>query len=149
MPKNIRSHIAHLDCVNDFDNVLLTADCIYKPNKQNHPVSAIKTGPASKTSSKAASTASEGASRDLDTSADAPAFDQINQLMEELAAFNNSFKKRGTGLGCGWGRGAQQTRGAAGKPQSKNRGNPHPDGPPDNACGMHWRLGRSAYYCQN
>ena len=146
LPQNIRAHIAHLDCINDFDNVLRTADCIYNATKQNVPVAAVKPAAA-----KPSPSATGGAARELDTSADAPAFDQINQLTEQLAAFNKNFKKRPKRGRGGQTRGAQQTRGGAGKPQSRDqgRGEPHPDGPPDNACGMQWRWGRSAYHCQS
>ena len=136
LPENIRAHIAHLDCINDFDNVLRTADCIYNATKQNVPVTAVQPAAA-----KPSPSATGGAARELDTSADAPAFDQINQLTEQLAAFNKNFKKRPKRGRGGQTRGAQHTRGGAGKPQSRDqgRGDPYPDGPPDNACGMQWR----------
>ena len=37
---------------------------------------------------------------------------------------------------------------SAKKPQKKDRGHPHPDGPPETACYLHWRFGRSAYACK-
>ena len=159
LPSYIKAHISHLDIVNDFDNVLRTADCIYNANKQSAQVAAVKQNDNPKKSVSGASGGSAGATAssttpDLDTLADAPAFDQINQLTEQLAAFNKNFKKRTRGqINRGADRRAQQMRGGAGKPQGqgqpRDRGNPHPDGPPDNACGMHWRWGRSAHYCQN
>ena len=38
----------------------------------------------------------------------------------------------------------------AGKPNPKvkDRGDPHPDGPPETACYAHWRFGKSAYFCK-
>ena len=117
LPENIRAHIAHLDCINDFDNVLRTADCIYNATKQNVPVAAVKPAAA-----KPSPSATGGAARELDTSADAPAFDQINQLTEQLAAFNKNFKKRPKPGRGGQTRGAQQTRGGTGKHQSRDQG---------------------------
>lgn len=38
--------------------------------------------------------------------------------------------------------------GAGGQKPKKNRGDPHPDGPPETACYLHWRYGRSAYTCK-
>ena len=32
---------------------------------------------------------------------------------------------------------------------TSNRGTPHPDGPPETACYLHWRFGKSAYTCKN
>ena len=38
---------------------------------------------------------------------------------------------------------------SAKKPQKqRDRGHPHPDGPPEIACYLHWRFGRSAYTCK-
>ena len=37
---------------------------------------------------------------------------------------------------------------AAKKQQQKNRGHPHPDGPPETACYLHWKHGKSAYTCK-
>ena len=31
---------------------------------------------------------------------------------------------------------------------NKNRGTPHPDGPPETACYNHWRFGKSAFNCK-
>ena len=63
---------------------------------------------------------------DLDTSADAPALQQV------AAASRPPPKKK-----------------PAGKPQPKpGRGNPHPDGPPPQACNTHWKYGKSAFKCR-
>ena len=32
--------------------------------------------------------------------------------------------------------------------KSKERGDPHPDGPPTTACSTHWQFGKNAYYCK-
>ena len=157
LPAQIRTSIANIDIETDFDKAIESADLVYNAMKVGSQSSAVAaTVPASTgaTNKKPAGTSATPAKRaDLDTSADAPAFDQINQLTEQLAAFNKNFKKkkfnapnnsRGQSRGNG--------RGGAGKPQARQRegggrGNPHPDGPPDNACGIHWRFGKSAYYC--
>ena len=34
------------------------------------------------------------------------------------------------------------------KADPKDRGTPHPDGPPDSACYLHWRFGKSAFTCK-
>ena len=63
----------------------------------------------------------------LDTSADAPAL--------QIAAFKPKPKKPvGTGKDA--------------KGKKKGRGDRHEDGPPEEACSMHWQWGRSAYFCK-
>ena len=37
---------------------------------------------------------------------------------------------------------------SAKKPKQRDRGHPHPDGPPETACYLHWKFGRSAYTCK-
>ena len=69
------------------------------------------------------------AAADLDTSADLPA------LQIAAAAYTRARAQR-----------AGQSATAQQKP--KNRGKPHPDGPPENTCYLHWKHGKSAYKCQ-
>ena len=152
LPTQVRASIAHMDMATDFENVLKNADLVYNATKNNIQVAAVTDSAPKKQKAKTA------AKQDPDTSADAPAFDQINQLTQELAAFNKNFKKsKGGGQNQNPGRGAQQKRGGgqwrganqqgrggAGRPQGRG---PHPDGPPDNASLYHWRFGKSAWYC--
>ena len=150
LPAHVRAQIAGMDMKTQFDLMIKKADDTYNAIKAEagaaaQPVALITPGKPQVTA-------------DFDTSADAPALDQMSHLADQIAAFNKSYKKaqnssKGRG---GGGRGAQQkrggsngsSRGLAGKPQPKqNKGNPHPDGPPDNACHIHWQYGRSAFRC--
>ena len=136
----VRAAVAGLDLKTQFDQVVEKADQVQDTIKTAPAVAATTaTGTRPKTTQKPA---------DLDTSADAPALDQNPTLVEQVAALNKqvkALKKPFKGKG---GRGAQQNRGgAAGRPQPRRGTNPHPDGPPDNACDIHWRFGRSAFYC--
>ena len=151
LPTTIRTAIAHMDMTTEFDRAIENADLVYNALKAGSgqqvaaaaPTSA--TGAIPKTATKSASVTPKKA--DLDTSADAPAFDQMNQLTEQIAALNKNFKKQQK-FQSGRGRGAQQKRGGRGgyQPQRDNR--PHPDGPiPENACKVHKSFGKSAYYC--
>ena len=42
-----------------------------------------------------------------------------------------------------------QQKGAGSGPKPRGRGDPHPDGPPETSCSLHWRWGRGAYYCKD
>ena len=70
---------------------------------------------------------------DLDTSADAPALQQPVAAVRRNA---QARKRAGTAAPVS----------TSGKPNS--RGDPSPDGPPPEACSLHWRYGRSAYRCR-
>ena len=74
---------------------------------------------------------------------------------DEVAAFSGARGRGKPNRGRGNGRGRGQSRGRGGKPHppttagtgASGRGDPHPDGPPDNACNNHYRYGRGAYFC--
>ena len=143
LPPTVKAAVAGMDLKTDFANTVKKADQVYNAVKVAQPVALVAPSKPPKASASAAAAS-------LDTSADAPALDQVANLAEQIAAFNKNFNKHKKQQ-RGGGRGAQGTRGGgrgqAGAPQSRGRGKPHPDGPPDDACLNHWRHGRSAYYC--
>ena len=51
--------------------------------------------------------------------------------------------------GRGRGRGATANATRANRDTTTGRGPRHPDGPPESACDMHWKWGRSAHHCSN
>ena len=72
----------------------------------------------------------------------------------EVAAVNRQAGNRGRGRGRGarGGRGRGGNTGGGQQPQSQGqgqarRGPRHPDGPPDQACRMHYRWGKSSHFC--
>ena len=65
----------------------------------------------------------------LDTSADEPALQQVAAVQNRR---NQPKKKPATSSGAA----------------ARDRGDPHPDGPPPNACNLHWKYGRGAYTCR-
>ena len=71
---------------------------------------------------------------------------------EEIAAFRRQQpqqkkkpKPQGQQAGQKSGQKGSQRQGGT---QQKGRGDPHPDGPPESACQIHWQWGKSAYYCK-
>ena len=126
-----------MDLQNDFDRVVQKADDAYLSINATPTMAVVA---ATKVDKKKPATAKQpaAATADLDTSADQHAFEQINQLTAQLAAFNKNFKKRGKG-GRG-GRGGKQGGGAG-------RGKSAPDDPPAGSCPIHKQYGRAAYYC--
>ena len=82
----------------------------------------------------------------LDALADQPA------LQQPVAAYRGHQPQRGTGRKRGQSnnRGARAAGASGGRQnqqKSKDRGTPHPDGPPSTACNLHWKYGRSAFKC--
>ena len=69
----------------------------------------------------------------LDTSADAPALQQVAAVNRRNPGRKNNATSR------------QGNSNAGGK---SDRGNPHPDGPPPNSCNLHYKYGRNAYKCR-
>ena len=71
----------------------------------------------------------------------------------EVAAVSRKPRRgnRGGGRGGGGGNqnqtGNQQNNKPQGQGQGKGRGPRHPDGPPDGACSVHWKFGKSAWLC--
>ena len=43
----------------------------------------------------------------------------------------------------------KKQKGGREKGQSQGRATRHSDNPPENACGMHWKWGRQAYFCKD
>ena len=156
LPRDVKNAVANLDLTTQWELAMTTSDAVYRANTSNTaatPVAAVTTAV-----NNAAAALNNATPADLDTSADTPAFQAVNQLAIDLAAFSKSFKTKSQGRGAnnsnrGNGRGNRQNRGAAGKPQPKQQtpqsttSGPHPDGPPDNACPIHYKHGRGAYFC--
>ena len=143
LPNAVKAAVAGMDLQNDFDSVIEKADEVFLATKTSSAsVAAVK--PKAKndvvkkpvTSTAGASAVSE----DADTSADQSAFDQMNQLTAELAAFNKNFKKRGRGRGARGGPGRGQPK----RGGQQRSGQPHPDDPPPGSCAIHQQHGRSA-----
>ena len=73
----------------------------------------------------------------------------------EVAAVSRKPRRgnRGGGRGNGGGGGSQGQSGnqqnskPQGQGQGKGRGPRHPDGPPNNACSVHWKFGKAAWLC--
>ena len=147
LPPTVRAAVANMDLKTDFDKTVKHADYVFNAIKAAQPVALI--APSKPPTAGAA--AASALPADLDTSADAPALDQVASLASEIAAFNKNFKsmKKQNQKGASNGRGAQQKRGGGQeKPKSRSgRADRHPDGPPENACPIHWKHGRSAFYC--
>ena len=100
LPADVRAGIAGMDLKEDFDKVVEKADEIFLATKPTAvaAVAAVKKGKVDPSTGATNKKAEQSAvSADLDTSADASAFDKMNQLTAELAAFNKNFKKRGRG----------------------------------------------------
>ena len=149
LPPTVKAAVAGMDLKENFENTVKHADSVYNAIKTAPPVAVVTPGTRPKAGAAAATAAK---SADLDTSADAPALDQVANLAQEIAAFNKNFKsvkkQQNQNAPKSGNKGAQGVSGASGgKPQSRGRGKPHPDGPPDNACIIHWRHGRGAFYC--
>ena len=139
LPPTVRASVAAMDLKTNFDATIKHADHVFNSLKVAQPVALVTPRKPPTASARPA---------DLDTSADAPALDPMAALTSEIAALRKDFKsaKKPKGV-ANSGQGAQKGRGAAGKPQSRGRGKPHPDGPPENACLIHWKHGRGAFYC--
>ena len=158
LPQDVKNQVAAFDLTTHWDEALRTADAVYKASKTGTTVAAVTTAVETATAALTSATATAGATAvtrpaDLDTSADASAFQAVNQLAVQIAAFgktfgNGNYRGRGKNRGQGRYRGQGQQRGAAGKPQPRPKpAQPHPDGPPENACAVHQQYGRNAYYC--
>ena len=149
LPPIVKAGVASFDLTTHWDEALRTADAIFRAQQSNTPVppavAAVTTAV-----NEAAAALNYQTPADLDTSADASAFHAVNQLAVQLAAFGKTFNKRGKGQTRGQNR--VKPRGAAGRPQPQQQPKPtqpHPDGPPDNACKIHLLHGKNAYYCAN
>ena len=136
LPPTVKAAVAAMDLKEDFDKTVKHADYVYNAVKGAQPVAVVTPGNRP--------TASAVTPADLDSSADAPALDQVATLAQEIAAFNKTFKSAKNQMSQGKGGGA---KGGAGKPQHRGRGKPHPDGPPPESCKVHWQYGRNAFYC--
>ena len=125
LPAQIRARIAGMSLKSDYDAVLTLADDVYASMNPEQQVAAVTTSAAATTPGEA----------------------------EDVAAVRGqSSGNRGRGRwngGRGAGRGRGQSRGGGGGQQRAqgDRGERHQDGPPEASCLMHWRWGRSAYYC--
>ena len=142
LPPEVKAQVAGMPLKKktEFEAAIKKADEVFQAVKVNQPVSAVAVKKPATAGAKSKKPV------DLDTSADAPALDQMAHLADQIAAFNKNYQKSKNSGGAS--RGAQQKRGPAGKPQARGRApKPHPDGPPEEACDIHWRFGRSAYYC--
>ena len=145
LPPTVKAAVASMNLQTDFDTTIKHADQVFNSLKPTVAQPVALVAPSKPPKAKATAAAA-----DLDTSADAPALDQMAHLTQEIAAFNKNFKaakkqqqQRGGGASGGQGK----RKGGAGRPQRARSETPHPDGPPENACDIHWRFGRSAYYC--
>ena len=128
LPEQVKAAVAGLDLQNNFEAVIKQADAVFKATQpKGSVIAAAVTQPTSR-----------GA--DLDTSADEPAFERINQLAEQLAAVTKSYRG-------GRGRG-QPTRGRRGWGQAgKSQPKPAQEKAPDNACWLHKKYGKKAFHC--
>ena len=153
LPPTVKAAVAGmpLKTAEEFEATIKKADEVYQAIKTKDSVAALAaSAPKAKPTSAAQSVPKKKA--DLDTSADAPALDQMAHLAEQIAAFNKKYQPKKTGnSGGNSSRGTQQKRGngrgGAGQYRPRGRGNPHPDGPPDNCYNIHCQFGRNAYYC--
>ena len=136
LPEQVKASVAGMDLKNEFDSVIQKADDVYLSVNGG---ATVKTVAAAKLTTGAGAgakpTKTVATKADLDTSADQSAFDQMNQLTAQLAAFNKNFKKGGKQRGKGGNRG-----GGAGRDGPKET-------PPPDACAIHKRHGKDAYYC--
>ena len=168
LPPQVRAQVAALDLKTQWDEALRTADLVYKtttgrtslPGATATPVAAVTT--AVNDAAKALKSVVEQVPADLDTSADNSAFQACNQLAGQLAAFGRNFNGgRGKnnnnrsnsrrpyrgGNNNNYNSRSQPRQPAQNQGRRQNTGQPHPDGPPETACPVHWQWGRSAYYC--
>ena len=136
LPKLVRAAVANLSLGGgNLTDTLRTADNVF--------VSTTGGGAASNNRQVAAMAAAEA--KDLPSSAET----------EEVAALRRNQQRQQSGK-----RQRQQQRGQGqsgarpsasqndGGRQNQNKGDPHPDGPPQNSCWVHWNFGKSALYCK-
>ena len=140
LPRDVRGAIANMDLQSNFDQTIEAADVYHKAYlASSHSVAAIAapTTPASAGANKF---------NDLDSLA--------AHVTAEIAAFRGqNYRSNGQSRGQsnarrGTQQGAQQG-GQSRRPPPTRKPNPHPDGPPPNACVIHWNHGRQAYSCAN
>ena len=126
IPLIVKTSVANLSLVNDFDGTVDYADQVY--HSLSRPDGATAAGVRV-----AAVTQAAGGQE------------------QEIAAFKHRGRggNRGGRSGRGRGRGQQRQRPPPPDPNDRTTwGNPHDDGPPPDACMNHYRFGRSAYFCR-
>ena len=122
IPPIVKTSVANLSLVNDFDGTVDYADQVYYANQPSEVAAIDFSTPPPPTST------------------------------GEVAAYQRGRGRGNYSRGRGnraRGRGGPRTRPPPPDPNDKSTwGSPHPDGPPPNACMNHYRHGRGAYYCR-
>ena len=127
LPTEVRSAIATMDLKTHYQSTLDAADAVWN---------------ATRTKSIATVTVATAAATDKAQSDDP----------QDVAAFRPR-NQRGRGSTSRGPRGAQSNGSRRGQPQHQRRPlparkpHPHPDGPPPDACNIHWNHGKSAFNC--
>ena len=140
LPKDVRGAVANMDLQANFDQTIEAADVYFKAYQEKGlrpaPVAAIAPPPVPATP---AGPAPATNFHDLDSFA--------AHVTAEIAAFRaRPANTRGRGQSnARYPRSGNQNQTQRRVPTRKPQ--PHPDGPPPNACTTHWNHGRQAYSC--
>ena len=122
LPTEVQQAIATMDLKTEYSAVLNTADAVWRTlQAPKEPITKI-----------------------------AAVTSDVEAEPAEVAALKQKGAARGRGVP--WRRGGRgqipATRGRGGlRPPPQRRPTAHPDGPPENACTIHWNYGKSAFFC--
>ena len=148
LPQQIKTRIAGMSLAQDYANVLKLADDVFATLQRPGSVAAVSHRQPSPAQPAAEPQLEE--LEDQEVAAYGHGRGGAQRGAQGRGAQRGGQRGRRPGRGGFGGRGHQrggQGQGGRGQSQQRGRGDRHPDGPPETACKMHWRFGRSAYYC--